>query len=261
MKTDSYLIPDWPIAHRVKAVCTTRLGGVSEPPFDSFNLGDHVEDELSDVAINRRQLQADLKLVEPIQFLNQVHGIRAVNLAQETERTADAAYTQNTQQVCAVLTADCLPLLVCNREGTEVAAIHAGWRGLLAGVIDETIKQFQAPHSELLVWLGPSLKSCHFEVNEAMRDSFLQKDPNTQSTFQYHADTLFSDLHELAKINLHALGIQAIYGGTICSHCEDKRFYSYRRDQGQTGRFASLIWIEPTNTKNEGEDFSRDVFP
>ena len=243
MKTENYLIPDWPAPANIRAVCTTRSGGISSAPFDSFNLGAHVNDVPKAVLHNRQQLMTDLQLSHPIQFLYQINGTHTIDLAQATEFTADAAYTQQKLQICAVLTADCLPLLVTNKAGTEVAAIHAGWRGLLAGVIDEAINFFQAPRDELLVWLGPALGPCHFELNEEIYHAFVKKNPLNESVFSIHKQKFMSNFSKLAQINLNALGIQAIYDANLCSYCETSRFYSHRRDKGQTGRFASLIWL------------------
>ncbi len=246
MKSESYLVPEWPAPAHVKAFNTTRLAGISKGPFASFNLGDHVQDIPETVAHNRQQLKQDLQLNSTIQFLKQVHGTCAINLAHEYDISADAAYTQQATQVCAVLTADCLPLLVTDRAGNAVAAIHAGWRGLLAGVIDETIKLFQAPRAELLVWLGPAIGPCHFEINETIRDDFLKVNPLSQTAFKAQEQKLYGDLYQLARNNLQALGIEQIYGGKHCTYCENELFYSHRRDQGYTGRQASLIWVEST---------------
>lgn len=246
MNKASYLFPDWPAPRHIKAVCSTRIGGVSKAPFNEFNLAEHVNDDPESVSHNRAQLVADFQL-KPIQFINQVHGKKVVNLAVDTDFTADAAYTREKQQACAVLTADCLPLLVTDLAGQEIAAIHAGWRGLLAGVIDETINRFQAPRSELLVWLGPALGPCHLELNEAIRQDFLARNPDFEAGFRYQAPgtkAVLADIYKLARINLKALGVEQVYGGSECSYCDSPRFYSHRRDQGRTGRMVSMIWID-----------------
>ncbi len=241
---NSYLIPEWPKHPRVNAFITTRPGGYSKNPFDSFNLADHVNDKPSDVLRNRLKLMQELKLPQPPSFLSQVHGICSLNLDLElTDFTADACYTTTPARVCAVLTADCLPLLVRNADGTEVAAIHAGWRGLLAGVIDSCIKQFQASPTKLQVYLGPAIGPCHFEVGEDMRRAYREKNPEYEAAFSYRKGQVFADLYQLAKINLKQLSIQAVYQSPYCTECEAGLFYSHRRDQGNSGRFASLIWI------------------
>lgn len=246
MNKASYLFPDWPAPKPIKAVCSTRIGGVSKAPFNEFNLAEHVNDDPESVSHNRAQLVADFQL-KPIQFLNQVHGKKVVNVAIDKDFTADAAYTREKQQACAVLTADCLPLLVTDLAGQEIAAIHAGWRGLLAGVIDETISRFQAPRSELLVWLGPALGPCHLELNEAIRQDFLTRNPNFEAGFRYQTsgtEAVLADIYKLARINLETLGVEQVYGGSECSYCDSSRFYSHRRDQGRTGRMVSMIWID-----------------
>jgi len=231
LKSDAILQPEWPVPSCVKSLLITRQG--------NFDLHDQDPSHLE----SRDQLSQALGL-NKIQFLKQVHGTRVVDLSSDHEFEADAAYTNQIQEVCAVLTADCLPLLVCNSAGTEVAAIHAGWRGLLSGVINETIKKFKSPPEELFVWLGPAIGPCHFEINEEMQKAFLSENAAYEAAFHVRDRRLYGDLYQLARLNLNSLGVTKIYGGDYCSYCNADLFYSYRRDQGKTGRMASLIWIE-----------------
>ncbi len=240
-----YLIPQWPAPSSVKTRVTTRQNGNSAAPFNEFNLAAHVSDLEEAVKANRLQLQTELRFKNPIQFLTQIHGTEVINYDQPIENlTADACYTTQKNQACAVLTADCLPLLICNEAGTEIAAIHAGWRGLLSGVIDTTLKEFKSSPAELLAWLGPALGPCHLQLNEAIQTDYLQADPNFFPAFETRNDEVFADFHKLAQINLQRLGVTQIYHENTCTYCDKELFYSHRQDQGTTGRFASLIWIE-----------------
>ena len=243
----NYLTPNWPAPTTIRAYTSLRCGGVSLEPFAGFNLAGHVGDEPQAVTENIALLQQDLSLPQLPVWLTQVHGTKVINPAdyQSTDKPeADACHTQNTAVPCCVLTADCLPLLVCNQTGTEVAAIHAGWRGLLAGIIDATIKQMQSPPAELLVWLGPAIGPEAFRVNDQIRVDFIDSNPDNSSAFahQYQGHWL-CDMYKIARNNLQRLGITQIYGGDHCTFRETDKFFSYRRQQ-TTGRMASLIWIE-----------------
>jgi YfiH family protein len=237
------IIPDWPAPANVRALTTTRHGGVSLPPYDSLNLGDHVGDEPHAVAENRRRLCDGLGLPAAPHWLSQVHGTGCCDAALvPTGSEADAQFATRPGVVCAVLTADCLPLLLCDAAGRRVAAVHAGWRGLLHGVIENSIQAMGAG-SELLAWLGPAIGPTAFEVGEEVRHAFVAHDPRAEAAFApAGADRWLADLYLLARQRLTACGVSRVYGGEFCTYADSERFYSYRRD-GQTGRFASLIWL------------------
>lgn len=242
---ENFLWPDWPVPVHVRAVCTTRIGGVSQPPYASLNLGDHVGDAASAVAENRARLRSVLNLPAEPCWLQQVHGNDVVDAAAQSQLCqADAAYTDQHGVVCAVLTADCLPLLLCDRAGTQVAAVHAGWRGLANGVIEQALENFAAPGSELMAWLGPAIGPRAFEVGDEVRAEFSAHDAAAAAAFQAsRAGHWYADLYTLARQRLAACTVNAVYGGDYCTYTDAARFYSYRRD-GSTGRMASLIWLE-----------------
>jgi YfiH family protein len=243
------LIPDWPAPACVRAVISTRSGGVSRPPFHSLNLGEHVGDDPAAVAENRRRLAAAARLPAAPVWLNQVHGTRVLDCARPGEspgesREADASITGQPGQVCVVMTADCLPLLLCNRAGSRVAAVHAGWRGLADGVIEAALAGFDDPVEQLLAWLGPAIGPDAFEVGPEVRERFLQDDPQADGAFRPgRPGHWLADIYRLARLRLRRAGVGFIGGGDYCTVTDDRRFYSYRRD-GMTGRMASLIWIE-----------------
>lgn len=237
--------PNWPIPSHVHAFTTTRQGGVSLPPFNAFNLATHVSDEINAVKQNRAQLREQLPS-EPA-WLNQTHSTIAANLdswqPDDGVIDADASFTTQSNRVCVAMTADCLPLLVCNQDGTEIAAIHAGWRGLLAGIIENTITQLQSPARTLSVWLGPAIGPKAFEVDNQIRLDFLACYPQNSSAFKQVEDYYLADIYALARHCLSLLGIRHIFGGEYCTVSDEKNFFSYRRDK-QTGRMASVIWLE-----------------
>jgi YfiH family protein len=239
-----FILPDWPAPAQVRALTTTRQGGVSLPPYDSLNLGDHVGDDPAAVGENRRCLRATLGLPAEPRWLSQVHGNRCCDAATiECGAEADAQYAERPGVVCAVLTADCLPLLLCDVAGRRVAAVHAGWRGLLDGVIENSVRAMGAG-DEVLAWLGPAIGPDAFEVGVEVRDAFIGHDPIAAAAFVPAADGKWlADLYQLARQRLAACGVHRVYGGGYCTFSESQRFYSYRRD-GQTGRLASLIWLE-----------------
>ena len=239
------LVPEWPAPATVRAVSTTRRGGDGLPPYDGFNLAGHVGDDPVRVAGNRRQLTTVLGLYTEPAWLEQVHGIHAV--AAETVGTpiiADAAWTREPGRPCVVMTADCLPVLLCDRAGTVVAAAHAGWRGLAGGVIAATVARMDVPPTELLAWLGPAIGPDAFEVGEEVRAAFLALDAGNAACFRLSpAGRWLADLYELARRQLRGLGVSAVYGGSCCTFSEPERFFSYRREN-RTGRMASLIWLD-----------------
>ena len=236
-----FIAPDWSLPTRVRALVTTRAGGVSLPPYASFNLGDHVGDDPSAVARNRARLRASLP-AEPT-WLAQVHGIVVAD-ANEASGVpeADAVVARGSGAVCAVLTADCLPVLFCNRAGTEVAAAHAGWRGLCDGVLEATVACFADKPENILAWLGPAIGPEAFEVGPEVRDAFIIKDGKAEDAFRPVGEKYFADIYRLARQRLANVGVTQIFGGDRCTLSEKDDFFSYRRDK-MTGRMASFIWL------------------
>jgi hypothetical protein len=237
--------PDWPAPPGVNSLMTSRRGGVSAAPWASFNLGDHVGDDPGHVAANRARLREHLP-AEP-GWLKQVHSARVVELGRDSGREADAAFTRQAGQVCAVLTADCLPLLFCDRGGSVVAAAHAGWRGLAEGVLEATVAAMRTPPADILAWMGAAIGPQAFEVGDEVRQAFVARHPATAMAFVPHpasgkSPKWLADIYQLARIRLNHAGVQAIYGGGRCTFSEAESFYSYRRD-GVTGRMAALIWV------------------
>lgn len=264
---DNLLIPDWGGGHAagvppgVRALATTRLSlqGCSAAPYEHFNLALHVGDDPLAVAANRASLRRLLP-AEPL-WLNQVHGTGVVCADTDggcndaaTVPTADASYAREPGRVCVVLTADCLPLLLAARDGSVVAAAHAGWRGLAAGVIEATVAAMGVPVADLQVWLGPAIGPAAFEVGDEVRAAFCRHDPQAMRAFRAQGrldqqdkpgqpDKWLCDLYLLARQRLAALGVRQVSGGGLCTWSDERRFYSYRR-AGATGRMASLIWRE-----------------
>ncbi|MDX5297405.1 MAG: peptidoglycan editing factor PgeF [Gammaproteobacteria bacterium] len=240
------LIPDWPAPPGVRAVVTTRLGGVSHAPWASLNLAQHVGDDPQAVTQNRHRLCAALGVAEtaPV-WLEQVHGIDVRRLPDSTgEVRADASVTDQVGPVCVVMTADCLPVLFCDRAGTQVAAAHAGWRGLVNGVLEATLARFAQPE-HVMAWMGPAIGPGAFEVGEEVRQAFV--DDMVQAGQAFVATSVpgkyLADLYLLARLRLQRAGVSAIYGGGECTFTDAARFYSFRREP-VTGRMASLIWLE-----------------
>ncbi|HKS13256.1 MAG TPA: peptidoglycan editing factor PgeF [Pseudomonas sp.] len=241
--TQSLLFPDWPAPASVRACVTTRAGGISLPPYDSFNLGDHVGDEPAAVAENRRRLSEHFA-IQPA-WLKQVHGLHVADADPSTVSEADASWTSTPGIACTVMTADCLPVLFCDRAGTRVAAAHAGWRGLAGGVLEATLDALAVPPEEVLVWLGPAIGPQAFEVGLEVRDAFTAVHPEAAAAFVEgeRPGKLMADIYALARLRLAARGVNAVYGGGLCT-VSDSRFFSYRRTP-QGGRFASLVWLAP----------------
>ncbi|MCK9382316.1 MAG: peptidoglycan editing factor PgeF [Sulfuritalea sp.] len=239
----SLILPEWPAPPGVRALATTRRGGVSRTPWHSFNLGAHVGDDPQAVAANRALLRRELP-AEPL-WLAQVHGIRCVDAALAAGGVeADASFTRQRGVVCAVLTADCLPVLLCDDRATVVGVAHAGWRGLAAGVIEVTVTAMGEPGTSLMAWLGPAIGPQAFEVGGEVRDIFVAHDRQAASAFAPAANGKWlCDIYQLARQRLHALGIRRITSADFCTMSETENFFSYRRD-GVTGRMASLIWLE-----------------
>lgn len=238
------IIPDWPAPFGIKAITTTRYGGFSSPPFDSFNLSLTVGDIPNCVRQNHNLLKNSLGLLQDPMWLQQVHGNKAIlAISASNHPTADAVYSQQPYIICAVQTADCLPLLVCSRTRQCVAAIHAGWKGLAAGIIENTIKALNCSAEDLLIWLGPAIGPKAFLVQKEVVKAFVDKDPDAKAAFKRISDNHWlGNLYQLAKQRLNKLGINAIYGGNHCTYTNKNQFFSFRRDK-VTGRMASLIWI------------------
>ncbi len=239
----SFLAADWPAPGNIVAGITCRPGGVSQGAFADFNLGGHVGDEPLAVAANRRRLREMLDLPEEPCWLRQVHGSRVVKLPDSCAgQEADACIATRSGTVCAVLTADCLPVLFARKNGQEVAAAHAGWRGLCAGVLEATVEAFDCDPVQLLAWLGPAISQPAFEVGDEVRDQFIAADPGAGSAFEANAAGRWqANLYQLATRRLESVGVSAIFGGDRCTFLERKAFYSYRRNPGG-GRMASLIY-------------------
>ncbi len=243
--SNDWLVADWPAPPRVRTCTTTRQGGVSLAPYAGLNLGDHVGDAPQAVAANRAHVVRQRGLPGMPLWLNQVHGTTVVDAADAAPGcAADASFTREPGVVCAVLTADCLPLLLCDKAGSTVAAVHAGWRGLAAGVIEATLAAMQVPPEELMVWLGPAIGPRAFEVGSEVCEAFTSHDPAAAEAFHPSpAGRWLADIYQLARQRLARQGVTAIYGGERCTYTEAQPFYSYRRE-GVTGRMASLIWLE-----------------
>lgn len=235
--------PNWPAPTNISAGTTTRLGGVSKAPYDSLNLGSNTGDDIDAIRQNREHFQQVLSLPNEPYWLNQVHGNTAISIDANYQATnADASYTNQPGVICTVLTADCLPILVCNQAGTEIAAIHAGWRSLASGIIENTIAKFAAPPEQLLTWLGPCISAQVYEIGEEVYTSFVETNPETKKAFiptrEHH---WLANLPLLAEQRLHALGIEQIYHSNLCTLQDETQFFSYRRDC-ETGRMASFIY-------------------
>ncbi|MEM9057552.1 MAG: peptidoglycan editing factor PgeF [Pseudomonadota bacterium] len=239
------IVPDWPAPATVGAVSSTREGGVSEACWASLNLGAHVGDDTARVAENRRRFAAAAALpAEPV-WLDQVHGVTVVDAAvADGPEQGDAAVATRGGVVCAVMTADCLPVLLCDRAGTCVAAVHAGWRGLADGVIEASLGALPVEPAALLAWLGPAIGPTAFEVGDEVRERFVGPDAGAADAFVRRGERWLADLYALARRRLAAAGVTAVFGGGFCTLSENERFFSYRRD-GQTGRMATAVWLRP----------------
>lgn len=238
------LTPDWPAPKHVRAYTTTRLNGFSHDPYASFNLGDHVGDDHENVLQNRTYLKKILNLpTDPI-WLNQIHSTDIFNVDRDVKpQSADGSYTSHKNIVCAVLTADCLPILLCDQSGTQIAAVHAGWRGLAAGVIESALNSFNPTDKKIIAWIGPAIGQAFYEVGDDVRDKFLEIDADAGKAFQpYKQSKWLANMNLLARQRLEKSGVSEIFGGDLCTFQDSERFFSFRRD-GKTGRMASLIWI------------------
>ncbi len=238
------ITPNWNAPTHIKAFSTTRVGGVSEAPFYSNNLGMHVGDDVNRVAQNRAKLALELPQL-PL-WLDQQHTTVVVNNPPEqcsqTAIIADGSFTQLPNTVCCVMTADCLPILLTDKQGTQVAAVHAGWRGLCDGIIENAVAKFSGNPEDILAWFGPAIGPLAFEVGEDVLNQFCHHYPSDKDCFKPHGDRFLANIYQLATNRLNRLGIFDISGGELCTYQQQDLFFSYRRE-GQTGRMASLIWI------------------
>lgn len=242
--TEACYTPDWPVPPGVHALQTTRHGGVSKGVWQSLNLGDHVGDQATDVVANRELVSALLPSAP--RWMNQVHGISVFDADVEEGGIpeADAAVARRSGRVCVVMTADCLPVLFCDRAGSVVAAAHAGWRGLRAGVLEATIAAMDTAPSDLMVWFGPAIGPDAFEVGAEVREAFVRQDKAAAAAFVAGVgDRYQADLYLLARQRLQRAGVSSIHGGGECSFTDRERYFSYRRD-GVTGRMATMIWLD-----------------
>ena len=243
-QSPGFITPEWPAPANVHALSTLRTGGYSSGPYKGFNLADHTGDNAAAVRSNRVLLREHFSLpAEPI-WLQQVHSNRII--AADPDKVgdeADGSWTSRAGSVCAVMTADCLPVLICNQQGNKVAAAHAGWRGLHAGVVTNAIRKLESDPAELMVWLGPAIGPRAFEVGAEVFRAFTDRNAENLSAFRRTGDQHWlCDLYQLARIELFNQGLTSVFGGNECTFTDEQRFYSYRRD-GDTGRMASLIWL------------------
>lgn len=236
--------PDWPAPRNVRSAQSLRTGGLSRDAYASLNLGVHVGDDARVVAENRALLKRSLALpAEPL-WLEQVHGTTVIDAHQDGARRGDAIVARRPGVVCAIQTADCLPVLLAHDSGTMVAAAHAGWRGLSAGVLEETVRAMGVPGSESMAWLGPAIGPESFEVGEEVREAFVSHDVAAAAAFTRNARGRWqADLYRLARQRLNAVGITRVFGGGLCTYRDKARFFSHRRDGG-SGRMATLVWLE-----------------
>lgn len=238
------ITPNWPAPKTVRAYTTTRSGGKSTGTYSSFNLASHVKDNPDHVDENRQLLIEHLKLKEEPRWLTQTHSATVLNADNITNApTADASFTSSPNVICAVLTGDCLPILLCNTSGSEVAAIHAGWRSQAGDIIKNTLDAMNTPAHELIAWLGPGISQTAYQVGPEFKAQFLEKNPENEVAFKTTDNGIYADLYLLARIELENLSIKSIYSDAFCTYTDTKRFYSARRDGTFTGRMATLIWI------------------
>jgi polyphenol oxidase len=236
---------DWPAPPNVRAVATTRVGGVSVGAYTSLNLGSHVGDDARAVSENRLRLRTALALPRDPVWLNQVHGTTVVEATMhDSPPTADASFARSSGHACVVLTADCLPVLLCDRAGTRVAAAHAGWRGLAGGVVESALHAMGVAPDRVLAWLGPAIEQEMFEVGSEVREQFVARSAENAAAFTANARGRWqADLYALARRELTRLGVTQVFGGGLRCYGDRDRFFSFRRD-GTTGRMATLVWMK-----------------
>jgi len=248
MPTEAWITPDWPAPTKVRAFSTTRLGGQSQPPYDSFNLAQHVGDKPDAVSANRQHLRKLAGYSDEPAWLEQVHGNTVINATHADKPVkADASFTTATNTTCVVMTADCLPVLFCDKQGKGVAAAHAGWRGLAAGVLEATLErlceELACPASHILAWMGPAIGPAAFEVGGEVRDTFIAQHDVASAFIETDSQHWLMDIYAVARHRLGCAGVEDISGGQYCTFTDKEQFFSYRREN-QCGRMASLIWLE-----------------
>ncbi|OCG22158.1 peptidoglycan editing factor PgeF [Gilliamella apicola] len=252
------IYPYWTAPKNIHAFTTTRTGGVSLAPFASLNMGNRTGDNLEHIVENRRRIIQTEQIPSEPYWLTQIHSTIALDISQialqppmgninsHQSFEADASYTNQPKQVSVVLTADCMPVLFCTTKGDEVAAAHAGWRGLCNGILEETVKKFSSPPSKIIAWMGPAISAKKFEVGIEVKQQFEEVDPKAQIAFRLIDSTeqkYLANLYLIAKQRLQALGITQIFGGDYCTYTEQDKFFSYRRENN-TGRMATMIWFD-----------------
>lgn len=247
--TLDFLNASWPSLHSVHALTTTRLGGASRSPFDENNLGLHVGDNPNHVLNNRTGLIQKLNLKSSPAWLEQTHSNTCVVIEEDENRNADASVTRRANTVLAIMTADCLPILLMNKQGNEIAAIHAGWRGLANGIIDSTLKKMHSNTTDIIAWIGPAICERCFKTGEEVRTAFVNHYPFTHNAFLQLSNGLHGDLPKIAELILQERGITSVYQSKECTvealdeNNRRNKYFSYRREK-QTGRIATLIWFE-----------------
>ncbi len=243
-----FIKPNWPAPSHIQAFSSTRHHGISLPPFDSLNLGAHVGDNLINVAHNRQLIQNFLKLEKSPLWLNQVHGSHVIKSQRYTHNcNADAIVSAQPQTPLIIMTADCLPILLCDKQGSSIAAIHAGWKSLHLGIITNTIEQLNIKSEDCLAWLGPCISQTHFEIGHEVKDKFCLQNETHENAFAFNQNTqkYHGCLKTIAKNELQTLGIEACYQTNLCTYENTNDFFSYRR-QAITGRMATFIWMDTT---------------
>jgi YfiH family protein len=241
---DDFIRPDWPAPRNVRALSTTRKGGVSMGAYSSLNLGEHVGDDPKAVAANRERLQQRLGTAKP-RWLKQAHGVRVAGDGDSTQEPADASVTARTGTACVIMTADCLPVIFCDRQGTRVAAAHAGWRGLAAGVLEATLVAMDTDPKDVLAWMGSAIGPKVYEVGDEVRQAFVAHTAAAAKAFApgEAPGKWWCDLYMLARQRLETAGVGSIHGGDLCTYTDEDQFFSFRRD-GECGRMATLIWMD-----------------
>lgn len=238
----NYLFADWPAPKNVQALTTKRYPGFSVPPYAANNLALHVGDNAQNVELNRTQLIHNLQLPKQPEWLNQTHSTDCIIVENEQNRNADAAITRIPMRVLAIMTADCVPIVLSNKAGTEIAAIHAGWRGLLNGIIQNCLAKIRSESQDLMAWIGPAMCGNCYETGDEVYKQFQDYYPQANEAFVARGSKWLADLPEIAACILQMQGVKNIFKSNKCTYEDENEFYSYRRAQ-QTGRIATLIWF------------------
>ena len=237
------LIANWPAPSTIGALTTTRVGGESQRPYQGNNLGFHVGDDEASVSANRLALRQSLLLPQEPAWLDQTHSNCCVVVEDDPNRVADAAITRRKDQPLVIMTADCLPILLCDRQGTEIAAVHSGWRGLANGIVENTLAKMHSSPGALMAWIGPAICGKCYEVGDDVWQAYTSQYPFTRDTFKRQGTRWFADLAKMAELILNHHGVQAVYQSSACTYELKNKFYSYRREV-KTGRIATLIWFK-----------------